>query len=122
MVGTLINENNENDVRMMAKSLLGNLDMNGQKDVELIQTLYSFLLHGGNLEKTADELSLSISGLRYRMNKIEDLLHKDIRSPIISSQLLLAIQALIILGELKMKASVFIKMIESSLYEVFQQN
>ena len=108
IVGTLINENNENDVRMMAKSLLGNLDMNGQKNVEFIQTLYFFLLHGGNLEKTADELSLSISGLRYRMNKIEDLLHKDIRSPIISSQLLLAIQALIILGELKMKAPVFL--------------
>ena len=40
IVGTLINEDNENDVRMMAKSLLGNLDMNGQKNVELIQTLY----------------------------------------------------------------------------------
>lgn len=106
IVGTLINEMNENDVRMMAKSLLGNLNLSSRKNVELIQTLYSFLIHGGNLEKTADELSLSISGLRYRMNKIEDLLNKDIRSPIISSQLLMSIQALIILGELNMNAPI----------------
>ena len=106
ILGTLINENNENDLRMMAKSLLGNVNLSSQKNVEFIQTLYSFLIHGGNLEKTADELSLSISGLRYRMNKIEDLLNKDIRSPIISSQLLMSIQALIILGELNMKAPI----------------
>ena len=106
IVGTLINETNESDVRLMAKSLLGNVNLASQKNIELIQTLYSFLIHGGNLEKTADELSLSISGLRYRMNKIEDLLNKDIRSPIISSQLLMSIQALIILGELDMKAPI----------------
>ena len=106
IVGTLINETNESDVRLMAKSLLGNVNLASQKSIELIQTLYTFLIHGGNLEKTADELSLSISGLRYRMNKIEDLLNKDIRSPIISSQLLMSIQALIILGELDMKAPI----------------
>ena len=100
MVGTLINDHNENDVRKMAKSLFGNLEMSCQKDIDLIRTLYSFLLNGGNLEKTADELSLSISGLRYRVNKIEELSQKDIRSPIMSCQLLMAIQALIILGEL----------------------
>lgn len=103
MVGTLINDHNENDVRKMAKLLLGNLEMSCQKDIDLIRTLYSFLLNGGNLEKTADELSLSISGLRYRVNKIEELLQKDIRSPIMSCQLLMAIQALIILGELNIK-------------------
>ncbi|MCQ6276141.1 XylR N-terminal domain-containing protein [Bacillus sp. V3B] len=103
MVGSLINDRNENDVRKMAKLLLGNLEMSCQKDIDLIRTLYSFLLNGGNLEKTADELSLSISGLRYRVNKIEELLQKDIRSPIMSCQLLMAIQALIILGELNIK-------------------
>ena len=106
VVGALINEHNENEVRIMAQSLLGNIQMNCQKNLDLIQTLYSFLLNGGNLEKTADELSLSISGLRYRIHKIEELLQKDIRSPIISCQLLMSIQALIILGELDMKALV----------------
>jgi len=103
MVGTLINENNEKEVRETAHSLLGNVDMGCQKNVDLIRTLYLFLLNGGNLEKTADELSLSISGLRYRVGKIEKLLQQDIRSPLISCQLLMAIQALIILGDLDIK-------------------
>ncbi len=106
MVGTLINENNEGNVREMAYSILSHIDMNGQKNIDLIRTLYLFLLNGGNLEKTADELSLSISGLRYRVSKIEDVLQLDIRSPLISSQLLMAIQALIILGDLDVKTPV----------------
>jgi len=105
IVGTLINGNNENDVRNMAKNLLGNLEINSYKNLDLIKTLYSFLINGGNLEKTAEELSLSISGLRYRVNKIEELLAKDIRCPIISSQLIIAIQGLILLGDLNMKDS-----------------
>ncbi|WP_394232356.1 XylR N-terminal domain-containing protein [Niallia oryzisoli] len=103
MVGTLINENNEANVRIMARSLLGTIEMDCPKNVDLIKTLYLFLLNGGNLEKTADELSLSISGLRYRVGKIEELLQQDIRSPLISCQLLMAIQALIILGDLDIK-------------------
>lgn len=106
MVGALINGNNEVDVRNMAKSILGNLETNCQKNIDLIRTLYSFLLKGGNLEKTAEELSLSISGLRYRINKIEELLEKDIRSPIIGSQLLMAIQGLILLGDIKIKETI----------------
>lgn len=103
IVGSLINETNQNEVRTMAQSLLGKIQFNNKKNVDLIQTLYSFLLNGGNLEKTAEDLSFSISGLRYRINKIEELLQRDLRSPIVSSQLLFAIQALIILGELDFK-------------------
>ena len=105
IVGTLINGNNEEDIRNMAKHLLGNLDVNENKNLDLIRTLYTFLLNGGNLEKTADDLSLSISGLRYRVTKIEEMLHKDIRCPIFSSQLIIAIQGLILLGDLTIKAS-----------------
>ena len=89
----------------MANSFLGNIGITCQKDVDLIQTLYSFLVNGGNLEKTADDLSLSISGLRYRINKLEEILQKDLRSPLISYQLLLSIQALIILGDLELKSN-----------------
>jgi DNA-binding PucR family transcriptional regulator/predicted hydrocarbon binding protein len=106
VVGALINEKNEHDVREMAYSLLGEIEVQSQKDIDLIQTLYAFLLNGGNLEKTADDLTLSISGLRYRIHKIEERLHKDLRSPIVSYQLLMSIQALIMLGELDMKANV----------------
>ena len=100
VIGALLNEKNEEEVRTMAKSLLGHLELDCQKSIELITTLYSFLINGGNLEKTAEELSLSISGLRYRVHKIEEILQTDIRNPVVSCQLLLAIQGLILLGDL----------------------
>lgn len=100
MIGTLLNQQNEHEVRKMAKSLLSNLDYNNQKDHDMVKTLYFFLVNGGNLEKTAEELSLSISGLRYRVQKMEELLQKDIRNPVNSCQLLMAIQGLILLGDL----------------------
>ncbi|MDR4945735.1 PucR family transcriptional regulator [Neobacillus cucumis] len=101
IVGALINKNNENEVRKMAQNELAPLMT--PKNIELIETLFSFLLNGGNLEKAADELSLSISGLRYRISKIEELLQKDIRNPIYSYQLLLSIQSLILTKDLSFK-------------------
>lgn len=103
ILGVLINENNENEVRRMAQIVLGKLTINCKKNIELIVTLYSFLMNGGNLEKTAEEVALSISGLRYRIIKIEELLQRDIRDPITSYQLLLSIQALNIIGDLDFK-------------------
>jgi PucR family transcriptional regulator, purine catabolism regulatory protein len=100
VIGALLNEKNEEVVREMAKSLLNQLELDCHKNVELITTLYSFLINGGNLEKTAEEMSLSISGLRYRVHKLEDLLGMDIRNPVICCQLLLALQGLILLGDL----------------------
>jgi PucR family transcriptional regulator, purine catabolism regulatory protein len=100
VVGVLINENNEQEVKKMAKAFLGNLKLDDQRNVELIQTLYIFLINGGNLEQTASDLALSISGLRYRVSKIESLLQQELRNPIIHYQLLLSIQALMVIGEL----------------------
>ncbi len=42
--------------------------------VDLLNTLYVYLQNGGNLEQTADQLALSVSGLRYRMSKVDSLL------------------------------------------------
>ena len=47
IVGSLINENNEKEVRMMAQALLGNIQISSKKNVDLIRTLYSFLLMEG---------------------------------------------------------------------------
>jgi PucR family transcriptional regulator, purine catabolism regulatory protein len=100
VVGVLINENNEQEVKKMAKACLGNLNLDDPKNIDLIRTLYIFLINGGNLEQTAADLALSISGLRYRVSKIESILQQELRNPIIHYQLLLSIQALIIIGEL----------------------
>ena len=101
MVGPLINQNNENEIRQIARNLLGSLiDHLDHKKLDLIKTLYIFLENGGNLEQTACDNALSLSGLRYRISRIEDLLKHNLRNPFYNYQLYLALQSLILIGEL----------------------
>ena len=86
---------------MIAKKELGSLYNTGDsRDVELLKTLYIYLSNGGKLEQTMSDLSLSMSGLRHRIKRIEILLEKDLRDPDEMHQLLLIIKSLIALGEL----------------------
>jgi purine catabolism regulator len=104
IVGVLINSNNISGIRMIAEQELGPLYNTGDlKTVELLKTLYIFLLNGGKLEQTMNELALSMSGLRHRIKKIESLLEKDLRDPNESHQLILIIKSLIALGELNIE-------------------
>lgn len=101
VVGVLINNENAAALRGTAKTYLGSLY--GSKDErgrELLRTLYMFIYYGGNLEQTAKNLTISISGLRYRIQRIEETLGRDLRNPITNYQIFLILQALIILGEL----------------------
>ncbi len=95
ILGVLINEDNKQAIRKIIKMTLGCLYENiNQSKIELIETLYNFLVNGGNLEQTAQNLTLSISGLRYRLNKITNLLDCELRDPELQFQLLLSIKAL----------------------------
>ena len=100
ILGVLITQDNKVAIRNMAELTLGNLykDMD-QGKVELIQTLYTFLTNGGNFEQTAEQMAISISGLRYRLTKITNLLGSEFRDPERRFQLLLSLKALIILEE-----------------------
>ncbi|WP_409300202.1 PucR family transcriptional regulator [Peribacillus sp. SCS-155] len=46
----------------------------------LVITLKAYLDHNGNLQQTADDLHLSIAGLRYRIEKIESLCQADLKT------------------------------------------
>ncbi|MEH7177496.1 helix-turn-helix domain-containing protein [Neobacillus vireti] len=104
MLGILINNQNKQAIRKMIRDHLGilyeNLDNN---KLELIETLYHFLLQGGNLDQTAESLALSKSGLRYRLNKITDLLDCDLRDPQRQFQLMMALKALKIVEHERIK-------------------
>ncbi|PAQ16141.1 PucR family transcriptional regulator [Bacillaceae bacterium SAOS 7] len=101
IVGILINSNNEAAVEKIAKYTLGKLyDKLDEKKIELLNTLYIFLLNGGNLEATADELALSVSGLRYRMSKIDQMLDVSLRDAEATFQLLLSLKSLKSIGKL----------------------
>ena len=101
IVGVLINSRNISGIQMIAKKELGSLYNTGDsRDAELLKTLYIYLSNGGKLEQTMSDLSLSMSGLRHRIKRIESLLEKDLRDPDEMHQLLLIIKSLIALGEL----------------------
>ncbi|OCS90628.1 XylR N-terminal domain-containing protein [Caryophanon latum] len=51
-----------------------------KQDTQLLQTLQAYFENNGNLNKTAHQLNLSLPGLRYRMDKIESLIHVDVKS------------------------------------------
>ncbi|MEH7177117.1 V4R domain-containing protein [Neobacillus vireti] len=102
IVGILINSKNVSGIKKIAKQELGPLYKLGEsKQKELLKTLYVFLSNGGKLQQTMDDLSLSMSGLMYRINKIETLINKDLRDSSQSYQLLLILDSLLALGELE---------------------
>ncbi|WP_160310238.1 XylR N-terminal domain-containing protein [Neobacillus vireti] len=101
IVGVLINSKNVSGIKKIAKQELGPLyQQKDAKQKELIKTLYVFLANGGKLQQTMDDLSLSMSGLMYRINKIETLINKNLRDSSQSYQLLLILDSLLALGEL----------------------
>ncbi|WP_394233923.1 XylR N-terminal domain-containing protein [Niallia oryzisoli] len=103
IVGLLINSNNRSGIKMLANQELGPLlNKEDPKMGELMKTLYIFLLNGGKLEQTLLDLSISMSGLLYRVKKIENLIDKDLRNPTDAYQLLLLIESLIALGEISL--------------------
>lgn len=100
ILGVLITQENKVAIRNMAELTLGNLykDLD-QGKAELIETLYTFLINGGNFEQTAEQMAISISGLRYRLTKVTNLLGSDFRDAERRFQLLLSLKALIILDD-----------------------
>ncbi len=109
LLGILIHSNNKDEIRKLAHAGLDPLmNEKGEKKIEMLRTLYIYLINGGNLEQTSSELKLSLSGLRYRIAKIEEKLNKNLKSPIIANQLLMSIQALIITGDLNFETRQFI--------------
>ena len=104
IVGTLINSNNMESIRRLAiKELKPIFDLKEQKKQELLKTLYVFLGNGGNLQQSMKDLSLSMSGLMYRISKLEELLKKDLRNPKESYDIWIMLDALKVLGDIDLE-------------------
>ena len=64
VLGVLINHEKIAAITAIAKQELGELsDMENPRSIDLLKTLYSFLINGGNLEQTKSDLALSMSGI-----------------------------------------------------------
>lgn len=100
IIGTLINAKNMQSIRRLAlEELQPIFQMKKQKQQELFKTLYVFLANGGNLQQSMKELSLSMSGLMYRISKLEEFLKRDLRNPKEAYDLWIMLDALKVLGD-----------------------
>jgi len=99
--GVMFQIKNVSAIRKFINKRLGKLiEEDKCKDMELTKTLYSYLENGCNVHKTARAMSFSISGLRYRLQKLNEILGTDINQPNVGYQTYLALQMLIYLGEI----------------------
>ena len=77
----LLKGTNQNELVRFYKKTIGELIKYDElTDTDYVLTLKSYLNFNGNLQQTADELHLSIAGLRYRMERIENLCDIDLKT------------------------------------------
>ena len=99
ILGILVHSQEEKAIRKIAELQLGELYGTSEQQLDYMQTLYEFLMNGGNLEITSAKLQLSVSGLRYRINRIGEIIEVDLRDSEKQFDLLLALKALKVIGE-----------------------
>lgn len=81
----------------VAQHLGGLLRLNPKQRTTLLETLRCYLQHGGNISEAAQALFLHRRTLRYRLNRIEDLLQVDLSNPVNKLNLTVAFMALALL-------------------------
>lgn len=87
-----------------ARSQLGALlDYDARHKTELLITLQEFLYLRNNIEGTARSLNMSVSGLKYRLQKIERITGIDLRDYKLCFDLQLALIILQIFGEYRIR-------------------
>ncbi len=90
------------DLYNYARNQLGALlDYDERHNTELVKTLQEFLYLRNNVEKTARTINMSISGLKYRLQKIEKIIGLKLQDYKISFDLQLALIILQLFGEYK---------------------
>jgi sugar diacid utilization regulator len=72
-----------------------------RKNAELVQTLYLYAQYEFNLRKTAREMNVSITGMRYRIEKMEELLGIDLSLSNNRFEIQAALQILFVMGKVR---------------------
>ncbi|VEF46642.1 putative PucR family transcriptional regulator [Bacillus freudenreichii] len=75
------------------------IEYDEKRNTELLYTLMQYAQNEFNLHKTAREMCISISGMRYRVQKIEELLETDLSDSNSRFQVQLSLQILLLLGK-----------------------
>lgn len=110
--GFIFQAENERLQKFIKKKLGTLIEEDKKKDMELTKTLFHYLNQGCNINKTARAMSFSISGLRYRLQKINELLEADINVPNVGYQIYLSLKLMIYWGDLDIDVSTSIDLSE----------
>jgi len=105
LLGHFLSQTNIETIKQTAKQELGCLLNKDPKNNELLFTLYTYLVNGKHLEKTMKDLALSMGGIQYRIRRIEEITQKNLKDFYTASYLLLLIESMITLGEIKWMAT-----------------
>lgn len=91
---------NPTDLYHFATAQIGQLLAYEQTyQIELIPTLQEFLNNRSNIEKTARTMNMSVSGLKYRLQRIEEITGQDLRNSQASFNMQLALAILQLAGK-----------------------
>ncbi|PIC63175.1 hypothetical protein CSV79_13260 [Sporosarcina sp. P13] len=98
-----LNAREPEELELFAKGKLKEiLDYDEKKNSELLETLFYYSQNEFNLHKTAREMSISISGMRYRILRIEELLSVDLSNSSSRFEIQMALQIFLLLGKIKL--------------------
>ncbi len=75
------------------------LDYDKKNETDLLKTLQEFLYLRNNIEKTARTINMSVSGLKYRLRRIEKILGCELQDYKVSFDLQLALVIMQLYGE-----------------------
>ena len=96
-----LNASEPEELKAFAKSKLGPLmEYDKNRSTSFLQTLYSYAENGFNLHKTARTTHVSISGMKYRIQKIEELLGLNLSDSNCRFELQLSLQILLALDKM----------------------
>ena len=95
VLSIFINDSNCEHIKQIAKHKFAPiLSLRQPRRRELLQTLYTYLNNGLKIETTMQILSISKSGLLYRLERIKEYLGSDLKEPNEIFQLLLLLKAI----------------------------
>lgn len=97
----LLNARHPEELESFAYEKLGTLcEYDERNQSELVRTLYHYIENECNLHKTARAMNVSISGMRYRLRRIQELARVDLTVSANRFETQMALEILLILGKI----------------------
>jgi purine catabolism regulator len=98
----LLDARRPEELEEFAKKVLGPLyEYDLQNSTEFMKTIYCYLENECNLYKTSRSLHVSISGMRYRLNRIQKIVNIDLSNSTVRFDIQVSLEIYLAIGKLK---------------------